>query len=469
MTTLTDVQRDLVSGKTSVQEIVRTTLRRITERRDLNAVVHLRSELSLTAAGQIDQALVAGKLPPLAGMTVVVKDNIAQKGWPLTCASQILGDFVSPYDATAVERLIQAGAVVVGRSNLDEFGMGSSTEFSRFGPARNPHDPQRVAGGSSGGSAAAVASGLCRAALGTDTGGSVRQPAAFCGVYGLKPTYGRVSRYGLVAFASSLDQIGVLALHLDDLVALFRVIAGKDHRDETSEEAPVSQEVIASNIKGLRVGLPKEYYGAGLAQEVLSGLDIVRTRLTQAGAVLREVSLPYTPYAVPVYYIIANAEAASNLARYDGVRYGTRASDTSSLEEMYTHSRSQGFGDEVKRRIMLGTYALSAGYYEAYYARAQKVRRLIRDDFLKVFQEVDVLLTPTTPTLPFHLGEKLDDPLTMYLSDIFTVSASLAGIPGLVAPVGKTSEGLPLAAQFLSPHFAEDRLFTVAKVLSERS
>ncbi len=460
-----DVQEDLRKGRTSVAAIAQLSLDRIAATADLNAVVYTRPEATLADAASVDDRIRAGEGLPLAGLTLIVKDNIAQEGWPLTCASEILGDFISPYDATAVQRLKSAGAIVVGRSNMDEFGMGSSTEFSRFEAARNPHDRSRVAGGSSGGSAAAVAADLCHAALGSDTGGSVRQPAAFCGVYGLKPTYGRVSRYGLVAFASSLDQIGILAARPDDLYAVFRVMAGKDPRDETSEEAPISEDDLSVHPTNLRVGLPREYYGEGLSPEIRDGIERLQEHLKSAGADVKAISLPHTRYAIPVYYIVANAEASSNLARYDGVRYGRRTAPGESLEQLYVRSRSEGFGDEVKRRIMLGTYALSAGYYEAYYARAQKVRRLMRDEYLAAFSEVDIILTPTTPTPAFKLGEKLDDPLTMYLSDVFTTPANLAGIPALSIPIGKTKGGLPIAAQLLGPHFGEALLLKVAKYI----
>ncbi len=451
----------------SVETLVRGALKKIADSAALNAIIYTRPELSITEARRVDSTLCAGEYLPLAGMTVAVKDNIAQEGWPLTCASRILGDFISPYDATAIARLKAAGAVIVGRTNMDEFAMGSSTEYSRFGAAHNPHDSQRVTGGSSGGSAAAVAAELCDAALGSETGGSVRQPAAFCGVYGLKPTYGRISRFGLVAFASSLDQIGIMTRKVDDLAAVFAVIAGRDEKDETTEDVPVEADELAVDVERLRIGLPVEYYGQGIDAEVLSAIEALKKRLQEAGAIFSVVSLPHTRFAIPVYAIVANAEASSNLARYEGVRYGARASDVNSLEELYAKSRSQGFGEEVKRRIMLGTFALSAGYYEAYYGRAAKVRRLLRDDFLAVFAQVDLLLTPTSPTPAFRRGEKLSDSLAMYLSDIFTASANLAGIPGLSIPLGKGSLGLPLAAQLLGPHFGEQTLFRVAKYLEE--
>lgn len=469
MRTLREMRVDLASGRTGVVQIVKEALERIEAARDLNAIAYTRPEISLRDARKVDDALKRGEPLPLAGMTIVCKDNIAEQGWPLTCASRILGDFVSPYDATAVAKLKQAGAVIVGRSNMDEFGMGSSTEFSRFGSAHNPHDAERVAGGSSGGSAAAVAAELCHIALGTDTGGSVRQPAAFCGVLGLKPTYGRVSRYGLVAFASSLDQIGLMARSADDLFAAFKVIAGHDPHDQTSEDAPAPSGDLDGDIKGLLIGIPAEYFGPGVASEIAQAIKNLKGHLTQSGVMFRDISLPHTRYAIPAYYIVANAEASSNLARYDGVRYGARSEGVKTLEDLYVRSRSQGFGDEVKRRIMLGTYALSAGYYEAYYARAQKVRRLIRDDFLSAFSHVDLILTPTTPTPPFRLGEKLTDPLSMYLQDVFTTPANLAGIPSLSIPTGKTATGLPLAAQLMGPHFGEPMLLRVARHLEKNN
>jgi aspartyl-tRNA(Asn)/glutamyl-tRNA(Gln) amidotransferase subunit A len=462
-----ETQRLLKEHQTTVHDLINEALDRIAAADRCNAIVYTQPKASLEDARAVDHELRQGAIMPLAGMTVVLKDNIAQEGWPLTCASKILGDFVSPYDATAVQRLKNAGAVIIGRANMDEFAMGSSTEHSRFGPARNPHDPTLVTGGSSGGSAAAVALGLCQVALGSDTGGSVRQPAAFCGVYGLKPTYGRISRFGLVAFASSLDQIGILARHADDLALVLHIVAGHDPRDETSEDAPAPPQETHPDIQGLRIGIPREYLGEGLAGEIAEVIERLRGHLTRGGAIIQDISLPHTRYAIPVYYILADAEASSNLARYDGVRYGARAENVNSLEELYVRSRSQGFGEEVKRRIMLGTYALSSGYYEAYYARAQRVRRLIRDDFIKTYADVDLIMTPVAPTAPFKIGEKLTDPLTMYLSDIYTVQANLAGIPGLSIPLGRGLNNLPLAVQILGPHFGEGLLLRIARHLEE--
>lgn len=467
MLSLSKIRVDLLAGRNSVTEVVADSLKRIDMASDLNAIVYLDPDKSLTDARRVDRALNDGEELPLAGMTVVLKDNIAQDGWPLTCASEILGNFISPYDATATERLEKAGAVIVGRANMDEFGMGSSNEYSRFGPARNPSHAGYVPGGSSGGSAAAVAAGLSLAALGSDTGGSVRQPAAFCGVYGLRPTYGRVSRYGLVAFASSFDQIGPLARSIEDLAALFEIIAGEDPYDQTSEEAPSFAVDSSARVQDLRIGIPAEYFDFGLDLEIFKVIEAVKSRLEAGGAEFIDVSLPHAKCAIPAYYLIANAEASSNLARYDGSRYGLRPPKVESIEEMYRSSRSCGFGREVKRRIMLGTYALSSGYYDAYYAKAQKVRRLIRDELVNCFNEVDVLLSPVTPTPAFKFGEKLDDPLEMYLSDVFTVPASLAGVPSLSIPVGYSEEGLPLAAQLMGPHFAEETLFRIAAFLEK--
>lgn len=467
MLSLSKIQDELHAEKTTVTEITGNCLKRIERAAELNAVVYAQPQKSISRAERIDRALNNGEDLHLAGMTVVLKDNIAQKGWPLTCASEIVGNFISPYDATVTQRLENAGAVIVGRTNMDEFGMGSSNEYSRFGPVRNPADPDRVPGGSSGGSAAAVAAGLSLAALGSDTGGSVRQPAAFCGVYGLRPTYGRVSRYGLVAFASSFDQIGPLATHVEDLAALFRIIAGRDPCDETSEEAPLLSDDMSGQVQDLRVGIPAQYFDSGLDPEIMETIETVKSRLAAGGAEIIEVSLPHTRYAIPAYYLIANAEASSNLARYDGARYGLRQSKCESIKQMYRKSRTRGFGREVKRRIMLGTYALSSGYYDAYYTKAQKVRRLIRDEFLNCFSGVDVLLTPVTPTPAFRFGEKLDDPIKMYLADVFTVPASLAGVPSLSIPIGRSEDGLPLAAQLTGPHFDEETLFRVAAFLEK--
>ena len=402
----------------------------------------------------------------LTGVAVAVKDNIATVELPTTCGSRLLENYVSPFSSTAVQKLQEAGAWVVGKTNMDEFGMGSSSENSAFGPVRNPHDSSRVTGGSSGGSAAAVAAGYVRMALGSETGGSVRQPAAFCGVVGIKPTYGRVSRYGLVAFASSMDQIGTFGRTVDDAARLLEVIAGHDPLDATSADvAPLSlSQATERGVAGLVVGVPEEYLPESLDPGIRGLVEDALARLEQEGAVLRRVSLPHTRFAIPTYYVLAPAEASSNLSRFDGVRYGRRA-DADDIGAMYEETRSAGFGPEVKRRIMLGTYALSAGYYDRYYGRAQRARAYITQDFREVFADgVDVLFTPTTPTTAFPLGARVDDPVQMYLSDVFTVTANLAGIPGMSVPIG-TLDGLPVGGQILAPWWREDTAVAVGSVL----
>jgi aspartyl-tRNA(Asn)/glutamyl-tRNA(Gln) amidotransferase subunit A len=457
----------LLSGEASCESIVEGCLRRIGEGASLNAFLDVYADDARARAREVDRKVAAGSAGPLAGMVVAVKDVICVKGRRVTCGSRMLEHFEAPYDATVIEKLRAADAVVVGKTNMDEFAMGSSNENSAFGPVKNPRDPDRVPGGSSGGSAAAVAAGLAMAALGTDTGGSIRQPAALCGVVGLKPTYGRVSRYGLVAFASSFDQIGPFADSVGEAAAVLSAIAGHDPRDSTSADLPVPDYAasLTRSVEGLRVGVPKEYFPPGLDPEIRSAVMAKVEALRAAGATVREVSLPHTEYTIATYYILTTAEASSNLARYDGARYGRRAAGAGDLQDLYLRSRSEGFGDEVKRRIMLGTYVLSSGYYDAYYRKGQKVRRLIAGDFDSAFRDVDILVTPTTPTTAFRFGEKTDDPLTMYLSDIFTVSANLAGLPGISMPCGRDAKGLPIGLQILGRRFDEPTILRAADFL----
>jgi aspartyl-tRNA(Asn)/glutamyl-tRNA(Gln) amidotransferase subunit A len=434
----------------------------------LNAFVSVGGAELGEEASAIDRALDAGdEVGPLAGVPVAVKDNICTRGLPTTCGSKILEGYLSPYEATAVRRLRSAGALIVGKTNLDEFAMGSSTENSAFGPTRNPWNRERVPGGSSGGSAAAVAANLVPLALGSDTGGSVRQPASFCGVVGVKPTYGRVSRYGLVAFASSLDQIGTFGSTVEDAATLLDVIAGPDPRDSTCAESDVPRlsEALGEGVEELVVGVPREYFPEELDERIGSLCRTAVERLERLGAEVREISLPTTGFAIPGYYLVAVAEASSNLARYDGVRYGLRAPDADSTLAVYRESRGLGFGREVKRRIMLGTFGLSAGYYDEYYGQGQRVRRLIAEDFQRVFADgVDVVFTPTTPTVAFRIGERVEDPIQMYLADVFTVTANLAGLPAVSVPVG-TVDGLPVGGQFIGRRMDEVTVLRAAHVL----
>ena len=430
-----------------------------------NAFLNLTRDRAFAQAERLDSIVDRGDpLPPLGGVPIAIKDVMVTRGIRTTAGSKILGNYVPPYDCTAVSRLEQAGAIILGKLNCDEFAMGSSNENSAWGPVRNPRDLSRVPGGSSGGSAASVAAGTAVAALGSDTGGSIRQPAAFCGVVGLMPTYGRVSRYGLIAFGSSLDHIGPLTKSAKDAAIVLHHMAGRDPMDTTSVELPVPdyEQEIGKPVRGLRVGVPKEYFPAEMDAEVRSAVEEAIKLLAATGCEVKPISLPHSQYAIPTYYVIATAEASSNLARYDGVRYGYRSPKAKNLSEMYRLSRDEGFGPEVKRRIMLGTYALSAGYYDAYYLKAQKVRTLIAQDFLNAFKEVDVIVTPTTPTPAFKLGEKSDDPLAMYLADIFTVTASLAGIPGISIPCGNSKDGLPIGMQILGRHFEEGAILRLA-------
>ncbi|MDZ7373299.1 MAG: Asp-tRNA(Asn)/Glu-tRNA(Gln) amidotransferase subunit GatA [candidate division KSB1 bacterium] len=461
------LRKRLEGGEVCVREVVEAYLERIEERGALNAFISVDAEGALRQADLVQERLRRGSAGRLAGMVLAVKDNIAVAGGRTTCGSRMLAEYVSPYSATVIEKVLAEDAVILGKTNMDEFAMGSSNETSYFGPARHPIDPDRVPGGSSGGSAVAVAAGQCTAALGSDTGGSIRQPAALCGVVGLKPTYGRVSRYGLVAFASSLDQIGPLARTVYDASLLAEVMCGYDPRDSTSvpKDPPQIRERLTQGPRGLRIGLPREYFAEGLQPEVREATLRAARELETLGAEVEEVSLPHTEYAIATYYILATAEASSNLARYDGARYGFRAPGCRTLEEMYIRSRSEGFGIEVKRRIMLGTYVLSAGYYEAYYRRAQKVRTLIREDFLRAFERCDVLLTPTSPTTAFRLGERLADPLTMYLSDVYTVSVNLAGLPAASVPFGRDRLGLPIGVQIIGRTFDEPLVMQVAAAL----
>ncbi len=432
---------------------------------EIHAYLTLCEERALRQANQVDAlAAKGGPLPPLAGVPIAIKDVMATKGVRSTAGSKVLENFIPPYDCTVVERLEAAGAIVLGKTNCDEFAMGSSNENSAYGPVRNPRDKSRVPGGSSGGSAAAVAAGTAVAALGSDTGGSIRQPASFCGVVGLMPTYGRVSRYGLIAFASSLDHIGPLTKTVRDAAILMRAIAGRDPLDSTSADVPVAdyEAELAAPVKGLRLGVPAEYFADGLESEVRTAVEAAIQQLGQEGCEIVPISLKHTAYAIPTYYVIATAEASANLARYDGVRYGHRAAKVRTLSEMYRKSRDEGFGGEVKRRIMLGTYALSSGYYDAYYLKAQRVRTLLTRDFEEAFRQVDAIVTPTAPTVAFKLGEKTADPLAMYLADIYTVTADLAGVPGISVPCGQTKASLPIGLQILGRHFDEGTILRVA-------
>jgi aspartyl-tRNA(Asn)/glutamyl-tRNA(Gln) amidotransferase subunit A len=463
-----DVRAGLANGTLSAGELTGRCLGRIDEANGaVNAFLVVDRAGALAAAAKIDAE--PGKGGALAGVPIGIKDVLVQEGLPATAGSKILEGYRPPYTATAVRRLMDAGAVLLGKLNCDEFAMGSSNENSAYGPVRNPRALCRVPGGSSGGSAAAVAAGMAVATLGTDTGGSIRQPASFCGVVGVLPTYGRVSRYGLIAFASSLDRVGPFAMTVRDAAEVLGVIAGHDPLDATSSKQPVPDFTaqIDKGVAGLRLGVPAEYFAEGLDAGVRMAVEDTIERLRAAGAQIKPISLPHTRYAVPTYYVIATAEASANLARFDGVRYGYRDPDAKTLSAMYRQTRERGFGAEVKRRILLGTYVLSAGYYDAYYKKAQQVRRLLTDDFLRAFGEVDAILTPTAPTAAFRLGEKTDDPMAMYLADIYTVTASLAGICGISVPCGESKEGLPVGLQILGKHFGEEIIFRVAAAVEQ--
>jgi aspartyl-tRNA(Asn)/glutamyl-tRNA(Gln) amidotransferase subunit A len=464
--TVEEIHKLYATGEAKPSEITRASLDRIEKDNErLNAFITIDREGAMHRAAAMDAGIRnAVREKPLAGIPVAIKDNLCTEGIRTTCASRILDNYVPPYTATAVKKLQDAGAIIVGKTNLDEFAMGSSTENSAFGPVHNPHNEAYVPGGSSGGSAVAVAAGHVPVSLGSDTGGSIRQPASFCGVVGLKPTYGRVSRYGLVAFASSLDQIGPLATSVGDAARMLRVIAGHDRYDSTSANVAVPdyRGALTGEVKGLRVGVPPECFGEGLDGEVREKVEAAIRRLEERGAQIVEISLPHTKYVIAVYYIVATAEASSNLARYDGVRYGFRAEDARTLSEMYRRTRNLGFGAEVKRRIMLGTFALSSGYYDAYYEKAQRVRQMLVNDFDEAFKKCDVIATPTAPTPPFRIGEKTDDPLAMYLGDIFTVTINLAGVPAISIPCGHSNAGLPIGFQLIGSHFDESRLLNAA-------
>ncbi len=436
----------------------------------IHSFLALSRERALVQAARVDDLHAKGQdAGPLAGVPVAIKDVLAMTGAPATAGSKILAGYQPPYDATVVTKLEAAGAVLLGKLNCDEFAMGSSNENSAYGPVRNPRALDRVPGGSSGGSAAAVAAGFAVATLGTDTGGSIRQPAAFCGVVGVLPTYGRVSRFGLIAFASSLDRVGPLTANVSDAATMLTVLAGRDPLDATSADRPVEDfsAALAKPIEGLRVGVPEEYFGEGLDPEIRAAIERSLDGLRAQGCELVKISLPHTRYAIPTYYVLATAEASSNLSRFDGVRFGSRSPENQTLSAMFRHTREEGFGAEVKRRILLGTYSLSAGYYDAYYRKAQQVRMLVARDFLDAFTKCDVLVAPMTPTPPFKLGEKVDDPIAMYLADIYSVAASLAGICGMSVPCGETKEGLPIGVQVMGPHFGESTMLRAGLAIEQ--
>jgi len=477
--TITGIHEGLKKKEFSALELCKVYLDKLKEKnKEISAFLTITENLALSQAKKIDDVIQKDReIPPLAGIPLAVKDNILVEGVKCTAASKILENYIAPYDATVIKKLKEQDAVILGKTNLDEFAMGSSTENSAFGPTKNPADLTRVPGGSSGGSAAAVAANLCIFALGSDTGGSIRQPASFCGVVGLKPTYGVVSRYGLIAFASSLDQIGPITKTVEDCKIVFNAIKGKDPMDSTSVESKVSN--LKFQISSLRIGVPKEYFVKGMSPEVEKVIEEAIKKYEEMGAKISEISLPHTEYALPCYYIIAPSEASANLARYDGIKYGystasKKQKTTNNLLDVYLESREEGFGAEIRRRIMLGTYVLSAGYYEAYYLRAQKVRTLIKEDFDKAFEKVDVIFTPVSPTPAFKLGEKIEDPLTMYLSDIFTASINLAGLPAISIPVGKTTPhqngggGLPVGLQIIGRPFEEDKILKIAQIFEPR-
>jgi aspartyl-tRNA(Asn)/glutamyl-tRNA(Gln) amidotransferase subunit A len=464
--TVHELGEQLAAKKVSSVEATDACLQRIEKTQGLGAYLHVDAKGAKAQAAAADERRKSGKaLGPWDGVPIALKDIFLTEGLPTTCGSHILEGFVAPYDGTAVKKLKEAGSVLLGKLNMDEFAMGSSNEHSAYAKAKNPWDPTRVPGGSSGGSAVAVAVGSAYATLGTDTGGSIRQPAGLCGIVGLKPTYGRVSRYGVIAFASSLDQVGPMCKDVTDTALMMQVLAGHDDRDSTSstESVPSYTADLEKGVQGLKVGVPKEYFIDGMDPEIRASIDQALATYKKLGAELVDVSLPHTDYGIAVYYLVATAEASSNLARYDGVRYGKRVDPGKGLIDMYTGTRGKGFGDEVKRRIMLGTYALSAGYYDAYYVKAQKVRTLVAQDFAKAFEKCDVIVTPTSPNPAFKLGENTNDPLKMYLADVFTVNVNLAGLPGLSLPSGFTKEGLPIGMQVLGKPFSEATILRVGR------
>ncbi len=469
--TIHELQELLEKRQVSAVELTKDVLDRIEKVEDkVKAYIRLDPEGALKQAEAADKLINAGSGGPLCGIPLSIKDVLCTEGMRTTCGSRILENFIPPYDATSIVKLKEAGAVLLGKVAMDEFAMGSTSENCAFGPPKNPWNTEYICGGSSGGSAASVAADECIASLGTDTGGSIRQPASHCGVVGLKPTYGRVSRYGLVAFASSLDQAGPLTKDVTDCALMMNVISGYDANDSTSveQEVPDFRKSLTEGLQGMRVGIPREYFIEGLDPEVQKAVEQGINKLREAGAEISDVSLPHTDYCVAVYYIVAPAEASSNLARYDGVKYGFRDKSSDTLLDMYKNSRSQGFGDEVKRRIIIGTYALSSGYYDAYYKKASQVRTLITEDYKKVFEACDVLASPVTPTPAWKLGEKSDDPLSIYLSDILTISANLAGTPGISVPCGFSAAGLPIGLQIQAAHFQEEKLLKVAYNLEQR-
>ncbi|PIV10499.1 MAG: Asp-tRNA(Asn)/Glu-tRNA(Gln) amidotransferase GatCAB subunit A [Candidatus Portnoybacteria bacterium CG03_land_8_20_14_0_80_41_10] len=461
--TITQAHNGLKKKEFSSVELTEAVLSQIKERdRQIHAYLTLTEELALSQAKRVDKKIAnREEIGSLAGVPVAIKDLILVEGVRCTAGSKILAEYIAPYDATAVKKLRQAGAIIIGKTNLDEFGMGSSTENSAYGITRNPHDLERVPGGSSGGSAAALAADECIYALGTDTGGSIRQPASFCGVFGLKPTYGRISRYGLIAFASSLDQIGPMTKTAEDAWLVLKVIAGQDKMDSTSSNPPGRATKNKFQIKDLKIGLPKEYFVKGLDPEVEKTVKKAVSQYEKMGAQVIEINLPFSEYALPAYYIIQPAEASANLARYDGIKYGL-SEPASQLLDVYLKTRQRGFGDEVRRRIMLGAYTLSAGYYEAYYLKAQKVRALIKEDFAKAFEKADVLMGPVSPVPAFRLGEKIDDPVSMYLSDIYTAAINLAGLPAVSLPCGRINN-LPVGLQIIGRHFEEEKIIQTAQ------